>query len=293
VLIAAAHLLWLAVLAAEPVGPTTGAASGAIPLRAGRTTTVVVVPELGSPLELAVPSAAYARAAAADADGRWEDALPLYRQAMAEWTALSRTRPSRPLALAIDKAQMELQISQLIAALSHDEGAAGRAAQGADDARRAFGRQRALQEGRLLEGKLLSTRAALGRVSPTLYARARDRLEEARDAEARPAGGAPARANAEIELLLCATYALGDADADARLARARVTEAERADPNNGQGLAGCAALLGETETALRTLESVVLRRFPPRLDRFLRDLYLSNEWDRLRGNPRFESLFPR
>ena len=33
---------------------------------------------------------------------------------------------------------------------------------------------------------------------------------------------------------------------------------------------------------------------PGRTDRFaLRDLYLSNDWDRLRGDPRFESLFPR
>ena len=292
-LISAPHLLWIAVLGADPAAATAGVTPGAIPLRVGRTTTVVVAPDVGAPLELALPSAAYARAAAADADGRWEDALPLYRQAIAEWTALSRTRPSRPLALAIDKAQMELQISQLLGALSHDDAPAGRAARGAGDAARAFGRQRPLQEGRLLKGKLLSTRAALGRVSPTLYARARDRLEEARDAEPRPAAGAPAGANAEIELLLCATYAVGDAEADARLARARVTEAERADPANAQSLAGCAALLGETETALRTLESIVLRRFPPRADRFLRDLYLSNEWDRLRGNPRFESLFPR
>jgi hypothetical protein len=104
---------------------------------------------------------------------------------------------------------------------------------------------------------------------------------------------AGASANAEIQLLLCATYAVGDTEADARFARARVTEAERADPVNAQSLAGCAALLGETETALRTLESMILRRLPLRADRFLRDLYLSNEWDRLRGNPRFESLFPR
>jgi hypothetical protein len=291
VLIAATHLLWIAILGVDPPGATTGTTT--IPLRAGRTTTVVVGPDVGAPLELAVPSAAYARAAAADADGRWEDALPLYRQAIAEWTALSRVRPSRPLALAIDKAQLELQVSQLIAALSHESGPAGGAAGGADDPRRAFGRQRALQEGRLLEGKLLSTRAALGRTSPMLYARARDRLEEARDAEPAPATGARTGESAEIELLLCATYAVGDAEADARFARARVTEAERADPANAQGLAGCAALLGETDAALRTLETMVLRRAAPRLDRFLRDVYLSNEWDRLRGNPRFESLFPR
>jgi len=293
VLIGAAHLILIAVLGADPAAAGTRATTGAIPLQAGRTTTVVVGPDVGTPLELAVPSTAYAHASAADADRRWEDALPLYRQAIAEWTALSYTRPSRPLALAIDKAHLELQISQLLAALSNESPPAGRAVHGADDAWRAFGRVRALQEGRLLEGKLLSTRAALGRVSPALYARARERLEEARDAEPRPAGGARASESAEIELLLCATYAVGDADADARFARAQVTEAERADPANALGVAGCAALLGEADAALRTLETVVLQRFPPRPERYLRDIYLSNEWDRLRGTPRFESLFPR
>ena len=59
-------------------------------------------------------------------------------------------------------------------------------------------------------------------------------------------------------------------------------------------MAACAAGLGETRAALAELEILVLHPGPSRNDRFqLRDLYLSNDWDRLRGNPRFESLFPR
>ena len=59
-------------------------------------------------------------------------------------------------------------------------------------------------------------------------------------------------------------------------------------------MAACAAALGETRAAIAELEIMVLHPGPSRSDRFqLRDLYLSNDWDRLRGDPRFESLFPR
>ena len=100
--------------------------------------------------------------------------------------------------------------------------------------------------------------------------------------------------DAEIHLLLCSTYAAGGEIEAARLARAHVTEAERADPMNNVALAACAAGLGETRGAIAELEIVALHPGPGRTDRYaLRDLYLSNDWDRLRGDPKFESLFPR
>lgn len=284
-----ARLILIAVAAADP----TPAAN--LPIASDRTTTVVASVDVGAPIERAVPSAAYLRAATADAEERWADAQPLYRQAIAEWTATTRTRPSRVLELAIAKAERELRSSQLLA---------GAAAQGArirvgrsrmaEEAQRNWERRQALDDGRLLSAKLLATRAMLGRVPAALYTRARNRLEEARDAEPHPPERTTATgAHADVELLLCATYAAGGAVADARFARAHVSEAERADPANTLGVAACAAALGETETALAALETFVLRPIPARPERFLQEIYLANDWDHLRGNPRFESLFPR
>jgi hypothetical protein len=156
-------------------------------------------------------------------------------------------------------------------------------------------RSDALDEGRLLRAKMMTARAVLERVPAGLYARARDRLREALRAGA-GASAVPARmgGEAEIYLLLCATYAAGGEIEAARLARAHVTEAERADPANTVALAVCAAALGETRAAIAELEILALHPGPGRSDRFqLRDLYLANDWDRLRGDPKFESLFPR
>jgi hypothetical protein len=136
-------------------------------------------------------------------------------------------------------------------------------------------------------------RAVLERVPAALYARTRDRLREALRAGT-AGGGLRAGSDAEIHLLLCSTYAAGGELEAARLARAHVTEAERADPANTVLLAACAAGLGETRAAIAELEVLALHPGPGRTDRYaLRDLYLSNDWDRLRGDARFESLFPR
>jgi hypothetical protein len=203
-----------------------------------------------------------------------------------EWTTAARLQPSRALDLAVAKAERERQRSQVLA--SRARNAAGRL--GRDPFTR---RADALDEGRQLRWKLLAARAVLERVPPALYARTRDRL---RDALRAGAGGAAARmgGDAEIHLLLCSTYAAGGEIEAARLARAHVTEAERADPANTVPLAACAAGLGETRAAIAELEVLVLHPGPGRTDRFaLRELYLNNDWDRLRGDPRFESLFPR
>jgi len=154
-------------------------------------------------------------------------------------------------------------------------------------------RAEALDEARQLRAKLLAARAVLERVPAGLYARTRDRLREALRAGA-AGGGTRMGGDAEIHLLLCSTYAAGGEIEAARLARAHVTETERADPTNAVPLALCAAALGETRAALAELEVLALHPGPGRTDRFaLRDIYLYNDWDRLRGDPKFESLFPR
>jgi hypothetical protein len=256
-----------------------------LPLAPGRTTTVTVTVGVGAPLERAVASKYYAQAAAADGEQRWADAAALYREAVTEWTTAARLQPSRALDLAVAKAERERQRSQVLASRARNSPRLGR-----DPFTR---RADALDEGRQLRAKMLTARAVLERVPPALYARARDRLREALRAGA---GGAAARmgGDAEIHLLLCSTYAAGGEIEAARLARAHVTEAERADPANTIALAACAAGLGETRAALAELEVLALHPGPGRTDRFaMRELYLNNDWDRLRGDPRFESLFPR
>lgn len=294
--------------ATEPTRPPAarrGSATTTLPIERGRSNEVVVVEDVGAPLERAVPGRAYARAAAADAEQRWSDAESFYREAVSEWNAAARIEPSRALELVIAKAERERQRSQLLAARAR--AAANRPGSGLPAARRA----EALEEARLLRAKLMATRAITGRLSPALYARTRARLGEAlRAGEPEPAGppdqAAPAAdirapaeprrlpGEAEIYLLLCATRAVAGEPEPARLARAHVSEAERAEPANTIPLALCAAALGETDAALRALELHALHPGPGHADRFsLRDLYLFNDWDRLRGDPRFESLFPQ
>ncbi len=300
-------ILLAALLAASPPAPPGGAAAavpGAVPIVRGRLNKVVAVEDVGKPLERAVTGPAYERAAAADAEQRWSDAEALYREAVVEWAAAGRKEATRALELAIAKAERERQRSQRLAIYARS--AAQRALQ-----RGAVRRDQALDEGRLLRGKLMATRAVSGAVSPALYGHTRARLEDAlhghgtpgdvEDREAAPAAPAESRAGqpappphaAEIELLLCAVRAIGGEPEAARLARAHVTEAERADPANTLAMAVCAAALDEREAALRTLELYVLHPGAGHPDRAtLRDVYLWNDWDRLRGDPRFESLFP-
>lgn len=279
---------------APPNSPTLSAPAATLPIASGQTTTVIASIDVGAPIERTVPSAAYLRAATADAEERWADAQPFYRDAIAEWTATTRTRPSRVLELALAKAERELRSSQLLAGAVAQSARIPLGRNGmAEEVQRNWERRQALDDGRLLSAKLLATRATLGRVPAGLYTHARNRLEEARDTEPHPPDRAATGAHADVELLLCATYAAGGATADARFARAHVTEAERADPANTLGVAACAAALGETEAALAALETFVLRPVPARPQRFLHEIYLSNDWDHLRGNPRFESLFPR
>ncbi len=249
----------------------------------GRTTTLIARVDAGAPIELAFPSEAYARAAAADVDGRWDQARALYRQAADAWSLTARAEPSPALELAIAKAEAEATASQMLGIYARREAlAAGGSAP-------ELGRDRASDEARLLRAKLMATRAVLGVVPPALYARARDQLRAALAADARGPGNRAGRA--ELEMLLCATYAVGGQLAAALLAQAQVPRAERDDPANLVAVAACAAALGENAAALSTLEAFVLMPISPRPERVLREVYLSNDWDHLRGAPRFESLF--
>lgn len=269
----ATGICWAALIAAA--GPPTV-------LAPGRTTVVVVAEDVGSPVERAVPNEDYRRAAQADADERWDTARPLYRRAAEAWAAEARRHPSRVLDLAVAKAEHEATRSEELAVRTRNAGFGGRIP---ENLREVFRRRQALEDGRLLRDKLMATRAALGRLPPGLYAGARDRLRRAIDPDA-----APAR-NAEVQLWLCATEAAGGDPQAARLARAAAPEAARADASNAVALAACDAALREDEPALRALESYVLRLPLPRPADLLRDLSLSNDWDHLRGQRRFESLF--
>ena len=282
-----ARLVFVAFLAVPDAG------AGLVVAPPGRTITVIATDDVGAPLERAFPSATYAHAAAADAELRWDDARLLYRQAADDWTAAAHARPSRALENAIAKAEHEAGLSQALA--GYQRLGVPSLERLPAEARRAFLQRRALEVGRMLRAKLMATRAVLGRAPPELYARTRARLEEARD-EAAPthAAGQPQTQNGsdpETELLLCATYAIGGDAAAARLARTHVPSAARTDPANAVARAACAAALGETDAARAALESFVLRPLFPRSDFALRDVYLANDWDRLRGDPRFESLF--
>ena len=200
-------------------------------------------------------------------------------------------QPSRALELAAAKAERERQRSQLLASRARvHRPASGRFT------RDPFTRRAdALDEGRQLRAKLMTARAVLERVPAALYARTRDRL---REAAARGRGRRRPRAWAATPrstCLLCATYAAGGEIEAARLARAHVTEAERADPDQHRRAGRLRRRPGRDARARSpSWRSWRCTPGPGRTDRFaLRDLYLANDWDRLRGDPKFESLFPR
>jgi hypothetical protein len=272
-------LLGVAALApAERGRRALAAGDGGVALPSRQTTSLSVTFDLGAPVERAVPGRAYALAVAKDREQRWAEAAVLYQQAAAEWAAALRTRWSQVLARAQQKAESERLGSQRLASLQPPPGR--------PDA--APSRMSPLDRGRLYRAKLMVVRAFTGTVPAGLYARAREAFAEALRAGA---GGHPEN-EAEIRLLLCATHAAAGDLRAARLTRARVPEADRQQPGNALPMAVCAAALGEDDEALARLELFVVRPPPHRLDPYsLRDLYIANDWDRLRGGRRFETLF--
>jgi hypothetical protein len=255
-----------------------GLLTAGTPLPLGRTTTVQHVPALGTPVERAVPGRTFAAAVAMDAEQRWAEAAALYQQAVVEWTEAARARPSAALDRAAQKAERERQRSQLLASTVPLRGRLESVVTSVNP----------LEEGRLLRAKLMVVRANRGLAPASVYARARAAFEEA----LRNARRDRANAAVEVHLLLCATHAAAGDATRARLERAHVTTAERQDLDNALPLAVCAAALGEDDAALAHLEAFALRPAPHQTEPYvLRELYVANDWDRLRGRPRFESLF--
>jgi hypothetical protein len=243
-----------------------------------RTTTVVAQPELGNSVERAGPGRTFGLAVGLDSEQRWSEAAALYQQAAVEWNEAQRIRPGPALARAIEKAERERQRSLLLASTRPARGRFESISIAVNP----------LEEGRLLRSKMMVVRAARGLAPPDLVARARAAFQEA----LRAAGPQRPGLEPEVRLMLCAIDAAAGRRDAARLERAHVTEAERRDLDNALPMAVCAAALGEDDAALARLEMYVLRPAPHQAEPYaLRDLYLANDWDRLRGTPRFESLF--
>lgn len=268
----AAVLFAWAALAGDGVGADRTPAGVAIP--AGRTTALTAATVVGQPVERAVPGRAYAQAVAQDRAQRWTEAAALYQQAIAEWAAETRAHPSVVIDRAVQKAERERQRSVMLANLDLPR----------PRQPDAVSRAMALERARLLRTKLMVVRASTGGVPEPLYARTRGAFEET----LHMTDGQPPTAAAEVHLLLCATHAAAGARAAARLALARVPTEQRQDPANALPMAICAAALGDQASALGYLEAHLRQR----IDQFTqRDLYLANDWDLLRGQPRFENLF--
>jgi len=263
-----------AALLAAGLAEVGGGVSGAVPVASGHTTVVIASAPLGQAVERAVPGRAFAEAAAQDGRQRWTEAATLYQQAILEWSAESRARPSPALDRALQKAERERQRSVTLANLELPR----------PPQPDAVSRAMAVERARLLRTKVMVVRANLGAVPEPLYARTRAALEET----LRVTDGQPSTNQTEAELLLCATHAAADATGAARLALARVPTEQRQDPTNALAMAVCASALGDQASALAYLESHLRQR----IDSFTqRELYLANDWDRLRGQPRFEALF--
>jgi hypothetical protein len=265
-------------IAAIAIAALIAAEGPATTLAPRRTTTVEVAPDLGTPVERAGPGRTFGLAVLADGEQRWSEAAALYQQAAVEWNEAQRLRPSPALQRAIEKAERERQRSLLLASTKPTRGRFESIAVSVNP----------LEEGRLLRAKMMVVRAARGVAPADLEARARAAFEEALHA----AGPQRPGLEAEVRLMLCATDAAAGRRQAARLERAHVTEAERHDLDNALPMAVCSAALGDEDAALAHLEMFILRPAPHQAEPYtLRDLYLANDWDRLRGHPRFEALF--
>ena len=94
----------------------------------------------------------------------------------------------------------------------------------------------------------------------------------------------------------CAARAAAGDRTTARLEFAHVSSADRTDPARALGVAVCAAALGHDDDAIASLAVVLDKLGPPSRAALLplgqtAELHSDNDWDPLRGNPRFERLF--
>jgi hypothetical protein len=262
---------------------------GTVLVPAGRTTELVVVPGRGRPIdrepELAARAPSYRLAVARDGELRFAEAVVLYQQAGFELSAALRLGSSPALEVALMKTDRERQRSLALAAMPDDPSPFP------GTTPRPLGQRASpIQRARMLRAKLMTVLATTGVASPGLLTETLRAFDQSlRASSFTGAGGDP-----EVRLYLCATRAAaGDRDR-ARLELAHVSSRDRLDPANALAAATCAAALGDDDGALGSLAVAVHRLLPPdRVDLGqTREVYLSNDWDRLRGQPRFESLFP-
>jgi hypothetical protein len=297
--------LWL-LLALEPLASSTGSggapsagAAGGAPAagppegaRAGarQTTELVLGPRVGRPIErepeITARAPSLRRAIEKDRDLRFGEATVLYQTATVELASALRLASTPLLERALYKVERERQRSAALAALADTPRSAG----GSPGSRQiAAAPTPAHDRARLYRAKLMTVRAATGVVAPGLLAETLRALDEAlRRSSAQAPGGDP-----EVRLLLCATRAASGDRPRARLELAHVSDTDRLDPARAAAAAACAAALGDLDRALGDLAVAVSRQgssgrldFGPN-----RDLHSSNDWDPLRGDPRFDALF--
>ncbi len=250
-------------------------------IRGGRTTSLQVAPRLGRPIEsLAAPGGAYARAIAKDAEGRWSEAANLYKEAHAEWNDRFHRRRSPELENAMHKAAAERAYSEILGT-----------APPARNLAPALALSTAIRA-RIYRLKLMAVRAYTGSISPMLLRRAVDgfteaiHLASASEAKDKP----PASALPELRILLAATLRVGGERDAARLQVAHVRQADRETPPAALAMAIYQVADGDLESALAYLDVYARRQDPTGGNRLI---YIQNDWDRLRDNPRFERLFRR
>jgi hypothetical protein len=290
--------------ASRDAGAEGGSRSGEIVVAEGRTTIVQIEPRVGRPLEREqelqskVPS--FRRALAMDGDQRWAEAVGLYQQALIEIGAAVRFSTTAIWEPAAFKVDIERRRSRVLAQARirawGDEPASQGPRTGAPPQP-----MPALERARLLRAKLMVVRSGLGSVPPGLVSTTLVALDQAlRESESNAAkksdrlsGSRPIGGDPEIRLLLCATRAAAGDRMGARLELAHVTRWDRSDPARALALATCQAALGHNDDALASLAVAIDRLGPsPRfLPEQTRELQSSNDWDPLRGDPRFGRLF--
>jgi hypothetical protein len=239
------------------------------------------------------------KAILADQHEQWGEALTLYAQATRVLRERESLRPSRPLRLAIDKAEQERRASLRLLELLGRE----RVPRAADHTEQQSDEDPRLEAGRLLRRKV-ALALGTGHVPPAALAQhARVLLQAVSRPRPSPSSALPRTEAAslsgpEAELERCALEAAVSDRPRARAALARVLRATRELPSLAGAMAVCRAALGESREALRYLIAGFGELPPPgpEDDHGLstttwRELFLLDDWNELRGDPAFEQLF--
>jgi hypothetical protein len=251
-----------------------GPISASATITAGRTAALTATVSVGRPIERAVAGRTFSMGVGQDRQQHWTEAASFYQQAVLEWSTELRVHPGVALERAVQKAERERQRSVMLANL--DLPRPGQP--------ESVVRAMTLERARLLRTKMMVVRANSGAVPDELYARTRQSFDDA----LRAGEVLPIAVQSEIHLLLCAAHAAAGARAAARLALSQVSTDQQQEPVNALAMATCTAALGDDNQALNFLEAHLLQRLDPFTQR---ELFLANDWDRLRGQPRFENLF--